>query len=182
MLTLNTLARTNLELPLGWHDFGIGTRDLDTGEQASLVVSLDNISAVDLASTDTAVVRALRTWETTNGPSVWLVKHVEESVLLLKTEPWLVCGVSLHQLGALVAVVVLVWGSIGIPALGDNQDVGSTTEWIGEDGNRAEVDIGVVAWGLASGRTVKVPLWEIFDLELARGWDLGESLRRRLSI
>jgi hypothetical protein len=80
---LNTLARTNLEFPLSWHNLGVGTRDLDTGEQASLVVRLDDVSAVDLASTNTTVVWALWTWETSNGPSIRFVKHVEESVFLL---------------------------------------------------------------------------------------------------
>jgi hypothetical protein len=83
ILTLNTLARTNLEFPLSWHNLGIGTRDLNTGEQASLVVSLNDISAVNLASTNTTVVWALWTWETSNGPSIRFVKHVEEGVFLL---------------------------------------------------------------------------------------------------
>lgn len=83
MLTLNTLTRTNLEFPLCWHDLGIGTGDLDTREHASLVVSLDDISAVDLASTNTTVVWALWTWETSNWPSIRFVKHVEEGVFLL---------------------------------------------------------------------------------------------------
>lgn len=85
-----------------------------------------------------------------------------------------------HQLGALGTVVELVGGSIGIPALGENQDVWGTTEWVGEDGNGAEVDIRVVAWSLAGGRTVKVPFWEIFESELARFWDLEESLWKRI--
>jgi hypothetical protein len=180
MLTFNALARTNLELPLCGHDLGISTGDLDTCEQASLVVSLYNISAVDLASTDTAVVWALWSRETSRGPAVWLVKHIEEGVLLLKTEPWLVGSVSLHELGTLVTVVVLVWGSIGIPALSDNQNVGGTAEWVGEDGYGSEVNIRVVAWGLSCGGTVKVPFWEILNLELARFWDLGEGLEGNL--
>lgn len=40
-----------------------------------------------------------------------------------------------------MSVIELVWGSIGIPALGEDQDVGSATEWIGEEGDRSEVDI-----------------------------------------
>lgn len=104
---------------------------------------------------------------------------IKKSVLLLKTEPWLVCLVRLHELGSLVAVVELVWSSIGIPALSDDQNVWGTTEWVRKDSNGSEVDIGVVAWCLASRATVKVPLWEIFGLELAVLWDLGESLRSK---
>jgi hypothetical protein len=84
--------------------------------------------------------------------------------------------VGLHELGTLVAVVELVWGSIGVPALGDNQDVRSATKWVGEDGNRSEVDIGVVTWSLTSRAAIKVPLWKVLNLELAVLWDFGESL------
>lgn len=139
-----------MELPLSGHDLGIGTRDFYTSEQASLVVSLDNVSAVDLASANTTVVWALRTGIATNWPAIGLVESVKEGVLLLEAEPRLVSLVGLHELGTLVAVVELVWGSIGIPALGNYQDVGSTTERVGEDGNRSEVDIRVIAWSLAS--------------------------------
>jgi hypothetical protein len=175
-LTLNTLTRTDLELPLSWHDLGISTRDLYTSKQASLVVSLDNVSAVDLASTNTTVVWALWTGVTADRPAIGLVEGVKEGVLLLETEPWLMSLVGLHKLGTLMAVVELVWSSIGVPALGDDQDVGSATEWVGEDGNRSEVDIGVVAWSLASRATIKIPLGKILNLEEAVLWDLGESL------
>ncbi len=77
-----------------------------------------------------------------------------------------------------MAVVELVWGSIGVPAFGDNQNVGSATEWVWEYGNRPEVDIGVITWSLASRATVKVPLWEVFNLEDTVLWNFGESLER----
>jgi hypothetical protein len=138
---LDTEAGTDLELPLGGHDLGVGTGDLDAGVQARLVVSLDDVTAVDLAGTHTAVVWALGTGETVDGPAIWSIRHIEESVFLLETEPWLVVLVRLHELGALVAVVELVGGSIGIPALGHDQDIGGATEGIGEDSAGAEVDI-----------------------------------------
>jgi hypothetical protein len=125
--TLNTVAWTNLEFPLGGHDLGVGTGDLDASVQASLVVSLDDVSAENLASTNTTVVWALGTWETVDWPSIRPVAHVEEGVFLLKTEPWLVDLVGLHELSTLMAVVELVWGSIRVPALGEDQDVGGTT-------------------------------------------------------
>lgn len=143
-------------------------------------MSLDNVSAVDLASTDTTVVWALRTWEAVCWPAIWSVRHVEECVFLLKTEPWLVGLVCNHQLGALGTVVELVGGSIGIPALGENQDVWGTTERVGEDGNGAEVDIRVVAGSLTGGRTVEIPFWEVFEGELARFRNLEESLWKRI--
>jgi hypothetical protein len=56
---LNTLARTDLELPLTGHDLGVGTRDLDAGVKAGLVVGLDDVTEDNLAAADTAVVRTL---------------------------------------------------------------------------------------------------------------------------
>jgi hypothetical protein len=84
--------------------------------------------------------------------------------------------VGLHQLGALVTVIVFVWCSIGVPALADNQDVGALTEGIGENGSGAKVDIGVVARSLVSRAAVEVPLWKIFDSELAALWDFCDGL------
>jgi hypothetical protein len=66
-----------------------------------------------------------------------------------------------------VTVVELVWGSIGIPALADDEDVGSTTEWVGVEGDGAEVDVRVVARGLVGRTAVKVPFGQVLDLELA---------------
>jgi hypothetical protein len=56
---LNTLARTDLELPLTRHNLSVGARDLDTGVQAGLVVGLDDVTEDNLATADTAVVRTL---------------------------------------------------------------------------------------------------------------------------
>lgn len=139
-------------------------------------MSLDDISAVDLAGTNTAVVWALWAGETTLWPAIGLVEEVKKGVFLLKTEPWLVRLVCLHQLRGLVAVVELVWGSIGIPALSDDEDVGSTTEWVGVESDGAEVDVRVVTRSLVGRTAVKVPFGKVLDLELAVLGDLGECL------
>ena len=173
---LDTVTWTDLELPLCWHDLGVGTRDLDAGVQAGLVVSLDDVTAENLAGTDTAIVWTLWSWVTVDWPSVWAVRHVEESVLLLKTEPWLLVLVRLHELSGLMTVVELVWGSVGIPALAKNEDVWVTAHWVWVDGDWAEVKIRVVTWGLARTRAVKVPFWEVGELDLAVFWDLGDCL------
>lgn len=93
-------------------------------------------------------------------PAEWPVVEVEKSVLLLQTEPGLVGGVLLHQLGSFVAVVELVRCAIGHPALGQDQDVVAalSAERVGVDSDGLQVDVAVVTGGLASGRTVKVPL------------------------
>lgn len=168
-----------MELPLSWHNLSVSTRDLYTGEQASLKVSLDDVSAKDLSGTNTTVVWTLGTGETVGRPAIRSIGHIEKSVLLLETEPWLVLLVGLHELGSFMAVVELVWSSIRVPALSNNQDVWVTTEGVGEDSNGSEVNIGVVAWCLASRATIEVPLREILESEFAVLWDTGESLRKQ---
>lgn len=83
-------------------------------------MSLDDVTLDNLARADAAVVRALGSGETVLGPAIGTVVKIEKGVLLLKTEPRLVGGMGLHQLGALMAVVVLVGGAIVVPALGKN--------------------------------------------------------------
>ena len=56
-----------------------------------------------------------------------------------------------------MAVVVLVGGAVGIPALGEDDDVGGAAERIGVDGAGAQVDVGVVTRSLLGGGTVEVP-------------------------
>lgn len=74
-----------------------------------------------------------------------------------------------------MSVVVLVGSAIGVPALGEDDDVGRAPEGIGEDGAWSEVDIGVVAGGLAGGRTIEVPDGEVLGLPVL----LLESLENR---
>lgn len=132
---LDAGAGADLELPLGGHDLGVGARDLDAGVQTALVVGLDDVALDDLAGTDTTVVWALRGGETVLGPAEGTVVKVEKGVLLLQTEPGLVLGVGLHQLCALVAVVELVGGAIGVDAFRENEDVLASAEGVGENGN-----------------------------------------------
>lgn len=47
----DTLARTDLELPLGWHNFSVDTADVDAGVEAGAVVGFDKITSEDLAGT-----------------------------------------------------------------------------------------------------------------------------------
>lgn len=165
-----------MKLPLSRHNLGVGTRNLDSSVQASLVVSLNDISAEDLTSTNATVVWALGTWETSYGPTIWSILHIKKGVLLLETEPRLVGFVGLHEFGTLMAVVELVWGSISVPALSYDQNVGGAAQWIGVDSNWSEVDIRIIAGGLASRTAVEVPFWKVVEGELTIGRDLGESL------
>lgn len=160
---LDTLTRANLELPLRRKNLGVDTGDFDVGVKAGTVVSLNDITAVNLASSDTAVVGALRTGETALGPAIGSTELIEKGVLLLETEPGVLILVGIHELVALMSVVVLVGGAVGVPAFAEDEDVVTATERIGEDGDGAEVDIGVVTGGLGGRRTVEVPLREILN-------------------
>jgi hypothetical protein len=86
-LTFDPQARSNLKFPLGRKNLSVDTRDVHTGVHASTVVSLDDVTTVDLASSNTTVVRTLGTWETTLGPAVRGTKFIEQCVFLLQTEP-----------------------------------------------------------------------------------------------
>ena len=139
--TVNTLTRTDLEFPLGGHDFCIDTGDLDTSEQTSLVVSLDDISAVDLARSYTTVVWSLRPWKTLLGPAIRSAVKTKEGVFLLETKPWLLLGIGLHEAGAVMTVIELVGGAIVVPTLAEHENVVAATEGIGVDFDRSEVDV-----------------------------------------
>lgn len=95
-------------------------------------------------------------------PSEGAVVQVKQGVLLLEAEPGLVARVLLHQLGAFVSVVELVGCAIGHPAFGEDEDVVAAlgAEGVGVDGDGLQVDVAVVARGLAGRGTVKVPLCE----------------------
>lgn len=138
---LNTFARANLVLPLGRHDLGVDTGDLDTSVETGAVVGLDDITAVDLAGTDTTVVRALGTGETALGPAVGPTIGAEKGVFLFKTEPEFLLGMRFHQAVAVVTVVELVGAAIGVPGLTENKDVVATAEGIGVESTGAKVDI-----------------------------------------
>jgi len=81
-----SLARTDLELPLRRHDFGVDSRNVDSSVEASTVVSLDHVASEDLSSSYTAVIRSLGSGESSCGPSVRSSIGTEDGVLLLETE------------------------------------------------------------------------------------------------
>jgi hypothetical protein len=118
---INALARTDLEFPLGRHNLGIDARDIDASIKASTVVGLDDVTSIYAASPNAAVVRALRTGETSFRPAIRSAilprssakclkidghrrtDHVEESVLLFDTEPRTVLLGSIHGLLRMIA-------------------------------------------------------------------------------
>ena len=167
---------------MGRHDLGVGARNVDASVEAGLVVGLDNVSAEDLAGTDTAVVGTLRSREPVLGPAVRPAGRVEESVLLLETEPELVLLVLLHEKRGGMTEVELVRLAIAHPRLAHDKDVGPAAERVVVDGDGAEVDVGVVTRSLASRRAVKVPFWEILNLDLGVDDSLARVVGSRLGL
>lgn len=149
--TFDTLARSNLELPLSRHYLSVDAGNLDASIQTRFVVSFDDISAVDFAGTNTTVIWSLRAREAALGPTIRPAIRAKKSVFLLETKPWLVLGIGLHQSSGFVTVIELVGASIGVPGLTQDQDILTATERIGKDGTRADVNIGVVPRGLTGG-------------------------------
>ncbi|KAF1755782.1 hypothetical protein GCK72_012232 [Caenorhabditis remanei] len=94
---LDSLAWSDLELPLSWHHLGVGSGDLDAGVKASAVMGFDDVATVYLVGSDTAVVWPLWSWESVLWPSEWMSVNVEKSVLLFHTEPWVLVGSLLHD-------------------------------------------------------------------------------------
>jgi hypothetical protein len=164
LLTVDAHAWADLVLPLRWHDLGVGAGDLDTGVKAGLVVSLNNVTAHDLAGSYTAVVWALRSWEAVLGPAIWPAIEAEECVFLLQTEPVLFALMRLHDNSGIVAEVVRIWLSVGHPGLTHDEDIVAKSEWIWVVGDRAEIDIRVVAGSLTGRRAVEIPFWELLDV------------------
>ena len=73
-----------------------------------------------------------------------------------------------------MSVVGPVGSAIVVVALGEYEDVFTAAEGIFEDGCGAEVDIGIMAWGLIGGRTIEVPDTEITNIGdfFAHGLDI----------
>ena len=56
-----------------------------------------------------------------------------------------------------MTIVELVGAAVVVPGLAHDQDIIATTERIGKDGNRAKVDIGIIARSLTTRRPIEVP-------------------------
>ncbi len=155
--TLNALARPDLKFPLSRHDLCVDTRDLDSSIQTGLVMSLNDVSAVDLACSNAAVIRPLGSWESSYRPAIWPAVQTKESVFLLQPKPRLLRSIGVHQPRGLMTIIEFIRSSVMVPAFTHDEDVVALAEGIGIDGDGAKVDIGVAARSLAAGGTVKIP-------------------------
>lgn len=72
---------------LSGHDFSVGSRNVDTRVEAGPVVSLDDVTAVDLVGADAAVVGTLGAGEAVLRPAERVLVLVKQGVLLLDAKP-----------------------------------------------------------------------------------------------
>ncbi len=75
---LDAFTGANLEFLLSRRDFGIRIGDIDSGEEASLVVGLDNVVLDNFATIDIVVVRSLESWEAIDEPVVKTIVQIQE--------------------------------------------------------------------------------------------------------
>jgi hypothetical protein len=169
--TVDAFTRTDLVFPLSGHNLSVGARNLNAGVHASLVVSLDDVTAVHAPCADTTVIWALRTGETALRPAVWPSIRSQKGVFLLQTEPDLVLGICFHQTRSIMTVVEFVGCPIGVPGLAHHQNVLAETDGIRVHGHGPDVDIGIVARSLAGRGAVEIPLGEVVNAlgSLAQG-------------
>ena len=130
--------------------------------------------------TGTTVVGALGTRETTLWPSKRSVIGIEESVLLLETEPRDLSLCLFHDLCSMMAVVCPVGSAVVVVAFCEDEDVVTSAEGILEDGGGAEVNVRVVTWRLVGRRAIKVPDAEVSDIRYSFRHGLWKIMRLEL--
>lgn len=155
---LDAKARTDLVLPLSGHDLRVGSRDFDAGEQTRLVVQVGNLAAEADVAAYRAVVRALLAGVAVGRPSqrlhVEFVLRRQESVLLFDAVPRFFFCALVEDSACEVSEVciggdeVLEGAVLPHPALGEHEDVVAAAEWVREECDRLEDDLGVLRDGL----------------------------------
>ena len=175
----NSMAWSDLVLPLSWHDLSVGSRDLDTSIEAGSIMCVTNDSSEASAGTCRTVVRSLLSWITIVWPSKRpggeLGGCSEHCVLLLDTEPWLLILASLEDSTGMGSEVGFGWGEFlarGISPsvrLAEDEEMvmvrvlGWSSEWVLEDGNWLHDDLRVLSLGQVTGGSIVVPVWEVVD-------------------
>mmetsp|Transcript_55382 Transcript_55382/g.101503 ORF Transcript_55382/g.101503 Transcript_55382/m.101503 type:complete len:205 (+) Transcript_55382:477-1091(+) len=161
----NSSARTNLILPLPWHDLGVDASNLDSSRKALCKMLICNWTSNGNCSSCTRVVRTLRCRLTSIcietirlcrrfADFAWL----HQSVFLLDAVPCIVTLVLLMELSASCSGIpncrLVIPSVVGIS---DHHDMRIASEWIFKDCPRLDVDLRVVAISLFGGAAVIVP-------------------------
>jgi hypothetical protein len=168
---LNSSAGSNLELPLTWHSFGIGSWYLNTSVYACFIMSILNCSTVADIRSNWAVVWSLWAWEARWRPSQGfqceLALFLKESVFLLNAEPkFFVFSRVKNFLWVMSEVCVgrFEYSELFIGPLEGfchYKQVVSTSEGVRVVCNRLNNDFWVMGWCLVAWWTVVVPIWKV---------------------
>jgi hypothetical protein len=184
----DSLAWTNLVLPLSGHNLSICSRDGDASIEADLVVSVGNSSSESSISSNRAVVWSLVTGEACRWPSIRLdlksVFVLQDSIFLLDTVPRFLVGNGVEDgLGQGSEVRIggdkfLVGGVFPCKALAKNQDVVSLPEGVREESSWFQDDFRVFCGCHVTRRSVKVPGWNLVEVldSSVEGSALGSHL------
>merc|ERR550517_2422075 len=170
---VDAFGGADLVLPLSRHDLGVGARHSDPGVETCAVVSLHNVPAVDLVSPHPAVVGTLRPGEPVLGPAEWVLVLVQQSVLLLDTEPWVVVLGLLHHLLTGLPLVGVSWQLVVLVRLAQHQDVVAPPEGVRVDLDWVQVGVRVGALSLVGRAPVIVPDGQIVNTIRSRVQGLG---------
>merc|ERR1719244_511438 len=154
---INTLSGSNLVFPLGRHNLCIGSRDPNTSKQTGSVVSLNNISAINPASSNPAVVRSLWARETILGTTKWMTILIQESVLLFNSKPRVLVFSLFHHLKTSLPLVGICGLLVVFVSLTHYQNVVSKSEWVRVHLDRVQVGVGVTSLSLISGASIIIP-------------------------
>lgn len=144
------------------HHLGVGSRELHAGVETGPVVGLDDLAADYFVSADAAVVRALRTRETVLRPAKRSTVEVQESVLLLDTEPRLLILDGLHRLVRPVPLVRFRWRLVAVVRVAEHELVVAATEGIVVNRHRIEEYVTVGTVGLVRRAAVVSPRRQVW--------------------
>jgi hypothetical protein len=147
----------DLIFPLSRHNFGICSRDLNSGIKASLVMSISDSAAEGNVGTGGAVVGTLGTGVTIDGPAEGLLGELgvlrNESVLLLDTIPGFLAFdlCVIEDLGSEVSEVGIGGNKLGagivipVEGLAHDKDIVSLSEGVSVVGNWLDDDLRLVS-------------------------------------
>lgn len=155
---LDSFTRANLELPLRWHDFSIGSTDLHTCVQAGAQMGLHYLPPINLCISHSAVVWALWSWKSTLGPLERESSVVHQSVFLFNSKPWFLLFRLLHHLIAGMSVIELIGCPVKLIDFTQDKDVGVSSEWVPEHCAWLQPTIAVSTFRLVCTTSVKVPI------------------------
>ena len=124
---------------------------------------LDDVTAIDFVGSNSAVIGSLGSWKPIFGPPKGVSVHIQEGVLLLDPEPWMMINRFVHNFLGSFPMVGLGWSVVILECLTHHHDVVSTSEWIWIHLDWMKIGVGVTSFCLIGGTSIIIPDWQILD-------------------